>query len=133
MMKRIIDSVKKNCNVHLRPSKVCDGVGVIALVDSKKGTKLFADIKPDTDFILFDEASGLPNEVITYLKSMCNNGFNGIYLSRTVSSINLSYYVNHSDDFNVEHYIFVDCYVTTRDIKKGEEILCKYNESEIDW
>ena len=133
MMKRIIDSVKKNCNVHLRPSKVCDGVGVFALVDIEKGIKLFADIKPDTDFILFDEASGLPNEVITYLKSMCNNGFNGIYLSRTVSAINLSYYVNHSDDFNVEHYIVVDSYVTTRDVKKGEEILCKYNESEIDW
>ena len=133
MMKRIIDSVKKNCNVHLRPSKVCDGVGVFALVDIKKGTKLFADIKPDTDFILFDETLGLPEEVITYLKSMCNNGLNGIYLSRTVSSINLSYYVNHSDDFNVVHDLDIDIYVTTRNIKKGEEILCKYNESEIDW
>jgi SET domain-containing protein len=133
MMKRIIDSVKKNCNVHLRPSTVCDGVGVFALVDIKKGTKLFADIKPDTDFILFDETLGLPEEVITYLKSMCNNGLNGIYLSRTVSSINLSYYVNHSDDFNVVHDLDIDIYVTTRNIKKGEEILCKYNESEIDW
>ena len=37
----IYKSIEKYCNVHLKPSKVCDGVGVFALVDIKKGTVLF--------------------------------------------------------------------------------------------
>jgi len=126
-------SIEKYCNVHLKPSKVCDGVGVFALVDIKKGTVLFGDINPDVDYISFDELADMPTEVINYLKSICNNGDKGVYLSRTISAINVSYYVNHSLDFNVSHDLSSDRYITTRDIAKGEEILCLYNENEIDW
>ena len=112
---------------------VCDGVGVFALVDIKKGTVLFGDINPDVDYISFDELADIPREVINYLKSICNNDKKGVYLSRTISAINVSYYVNHSLDFNVSHDLSIDRYITTRDILKGEEILCLYHYNEIDW
>ena len=132
-MKKIIDSIKYNCNVRLKPSKVCDGVGVFALIDIPADTILFNDIDPDMNFITWDEIGDIKDEVKVYLKSMCNSNESGLFLSRTVSAINVSYYVNHSDNYNVYHDIELDRYVTTKDIKAGEEILCKYIFSEIDF
>ena len=60
-------------------------------------------------------------------------GYGAHTLCRTVSAINVSYYVNHSDNYNVYHDIELDRYVTVKDIKAGEEILCKYIFSEIDF
>lgn len=130
---KIINSIRNNCNVYLKPSTVCDGVGVFALIDIPKGTELFTDIKPDKDFISWDEIGEIPNEVKKYLSYICLYDSKGIYLSRTTSAINISYYVNHSENFNVLHISEKDKYITTTDIKKGEEILCLYTEDEIDW
>jgi hypothetical protein len=132
-MRKIIDSIKYNCNVRLKPSTVCDGVGVFALIDIPADTVLFNDIDPDMNFITWDEIGDIKDEVKTYLKSMCNSNESGLFLSRTVSAINISYYVNHSDDFNVHHDLTLDRYITTKDIKSGDEILCKYIFSEIDF
>lgn len=131
--KKVIKSIRNNCNVYLKPSKVCDGVGVFALIDIPKGTILFEDTKEDTDFLSWDEIGTIPIEVKKYLSNICIYDPNGIYLSRSVSSINVSYYVNHSDDFNVYHDLKKDTYTTSKDIKKGEEILCLYTPEEIDW
>ena len=130
---KVIKSIRNNCNVCLKPSKVCDGVCVFALIDIPKGTILFEDTKPDTDFISWEEIGDIPIEVKNYLSNICIYDPNGIYLSRSVSSINVSYYVNHSDDFNVYHDLKKDTYTTSKDIKKGEEILCLYTPEEIDW
>ena len=132
-MKKIIDSIRKNCNVQLKPSTVCDGVGVFALVDIEADTILFADIEPDNIFITWDKIGDIAPEVKAYLKRICNSNDEVLFLSRTVSAINVSYYVNHSDNYNVYHDIELDRYVTIKDIKAGEEILCKYIFSEIDF
>lgn len=131
--KKIIKSIRNNCNVCLKPSKVCDGVGVFALIDIPKGTILFEDTKPDNEFISWEEIGDIPIEVKNYLSNICLYAQNGIYLSRNVSSINLSYYVNHSEDYNVIHDLNIDEYITSKYIKKGEEILCLYTKDEIDW
>ena len=132
-MRKIIDSIKYNCNVRLKPSTVCDGVGVFALIDIPADTILFNDIDPDMNFITWDEIEDIKDEVKVYLKSMCNSNESGLFLSRTVSAINISYYVNHSDNFNVHHDLTLDRYITIKDIKSGDEILCKYIFSEIDF
>lgn len=132
-MKKIIDSIRNNCNVCLKPSTVCDGVGAFALVDIEADTVLFADIEPDNIFITWDKIGDITPEVKAYLQRMCNSNDEVIFLSRTVSAINVSYYVNHSDNYNVYHDIELDRYVTVKDIKAGEEILCKYIFSEIDF
>lgn len=133
MRKHILESIKYECFVHLKPSLVCDGVGVFALRPIKQGTVLFADVVPDRDFTTWDSLVGTDPKVISYLKKMCNISENGIYLSQTVNNINLSYYVNHSNQPNVFHNREVDRFITIKDIFEGEEILCKYESDEIDW
>lgn len=133
MRKHILDSIKEECYVRLKPSKVCDGVGVFALRRIPKGTVLFADVIPDKDFVRWDQLQDVPLEVISYLSSLCNTSDEGLYLSQTVNNINLSYYVNHSLEPNVWHDKEIDRYFTMCDIEEGEEILCTYDPDERDW
>ncbi len=130
MRKQIINSILNNCNVRLQPSTVCDGVGVFAITPIPAGTTLFKDVIPDTEHIEFAEITNVPKEVLSYLISMCNFDEKGIYLSRTVNNINISYFVNHSETPNVEHNSILDEFRTIRNIDAGEEILCIYYESE---
>jgi hypothetical protein len=130
MRTQIINSILNNCNVRLQPSAVCDGVGVFAITDIPIGTTLFRDVHSDTEYIEFDEISNIPEVVLNYLISMCNSDETGIYLSRTVNNINITYFVNHSDTPNVEHDLIHDEYRVIRRIAAGEEILCVYNEKE---
>lgn len=132
-MKKIINSIRYSCNVCLKPSRVCDGIGVFALTDIDANTILFDDIEPDNTFITWKEIGDIDPEVKAYLKRMCNSNDEGLFLNRTVSAINISYYVNHSDNYNVHHDLNLDRYVTTKDIKAGDEILCKYLFSEINF
>lgn len=130
---KIIQSIRNNCNVCLKPSTVCSGVGVFALIDIPEGTILFDDLKPDKEYISWEDIGDIPTEIKKYLSNICLFAPEGLLLSRTVSSINISYYVNHSENYNVFHILKKDKYITIRDIKQGEEILCLYTEDEIDW
>ena len=129
----IIESIKKDSYIKLKPSNVCDGVGVFAIRFIPSGTTLFSDVNSDTQFISWDELNDVDINVIFYLKGICNSTDTGIYLSRTVNNINLSYYLNHSYFANVEHNLKTDTFITLRDIYKGEELLCTYQHQEIDW
>lgn len=133
MRKHILDSIKNESYVHLKPSKVCNGVGVFALRLIPKDTVLFADVIPDKDFARWDQLDDIPTEVVAYLNSMCNTSKEGLYLSQTVNNINVSYYVNHSTYPNVFHKKDTDRYITLRDVQEGEEILCTYDSEEIEW
>lgn len=128
MKNKIIDSILNNCNVGLKPSSVCNGVGVFAIKPIKIGDILFKDVNPDSTYIKFTEISDINDDVLNYLKSMCNTNENGIFLSRTVNNINISYFVNHSDNPNVEHDLELDRFKAIRDINIGEELLCIYTE-----
>lgn len=130
MRKQIINSILNNCNVRLQQSTVCNGVGVFAITPIPAGTTLFKDVIPDTEYIEFAELSNISETVISYLVSMCNSDESGIYLSRTVNNINISYFVNHSENPNVEHDLNHDEYRAIRNINVGEEILCVYCENE---
>jgi SET domain-containing protein len=130
MKKKIINSILKNCNVRLKPSTICDGVGVFCIKPIKMGEVLFTDVKPDTIYIKFTELVGIDDTILNYLKSMCNSDNDGIYLSRTINNINITYFINHSNNPNVEHDLTMDVYKAIRDINVGEEILCTYNEQE---
>jgi SET domain-containing protein len=133
MRKHILDSIKQECYVRLKPSKVCNEVGVFALRRIPRGTVLFADVIPDKDFVRWDQLDDVPTEIVSYLSSMCNTTEEGLFLSQTVNNINISFYVNHSLEPNVWHDREIDRYFTLRDIEEGEEILCTYDPEEIDW
>lgn len=133
MKKHILDSVKQECYVRLRPSKVCDGVGVFAIKPIPKGTVLFSDCIPDKDFVRWDQLSDVSTEVIGYLKSICKTNDEGLYLSQTVNNINLSYYINHSLMPNTFYDLTLNRYISLLHINVGEEILYKYPEERINW
>lgn len=118
---------------YLKPSTVCDGVGVFAMKFIPKNTRLFAGVKSDTKFIKWDDVSYLSKDSLNYLNSLCNSNKEGFFLSRHPDEICTAYYVNHSENFNVFHDLSLDKYVTSRDIEVGEELLCKYTKDEIDW
>jgi SET domain-containing protein len=133
MRKHILDSIKNESYVRLKPSKVCDGVGVFALRPIPKGTVLFADVIPDKDFVRWNQLDDVDTIVTGYLSSMCRTTSEGLFLSQTVNNINLSYYVNHSDKPNVAYDNTLDRYATLADIEEDQEILCKYNLEDKDW
>lgn len=128
--KEIIDNISKNTKLRLKPSKVCDGVGLFSIVEIKKDEIIFDDVTADDVYIWWDEIPDLRDEVKNYLNSMCNSDKNGLYLSRTPNNINLAYFVNHSDNPNVFHDLELDRFIAIKDIGVDEEIVCVYNENE---
>lgn len=127
----IIQNILHNTNLRLKPSKVCDGVGLFTILPIKKGEVLMKDVTADTTFISWAELPGLHEDVKSYLNTMCNSTAHGIFLSRTPNNINLSYFVNHSKSPNVTHDLNLDEFVAIQDIKSGEEIVCMYTQEEM--
>lgn len=125
-------NLKNNSNLYLAPSKVCDGVGVFALIPIKNNFKLFADVKSHKYHILYEELS-LDERVIKKLKSLCHFDNKGIFLPSSLNNFDFSYFVNHSLNANVIHNFEEDAYYTIRDIDMDEEILCNYPNDEMDW
>jgi len=128
--KEIIDNISKNTKLRLKPSKVCDGVGLFSIMEIKEGEAILDDVTADDIYIRWDEITGLREEVKNYLNSMCNSDTDGLYLSRTPNNINLAYFVNHSDNPNVFHNLELDRFIAIKDIGVDEEIVCVYNEDE---
>lgn len=126
----IINNISKNTKLRLKPSKVCDGVGLFSIMEIKKGEVILDDVTADDVYIWWDEIPDLHEEVKNYLNSMCNSDRDGLYLSRTPNNINLAYFVNHSDNPNVFHDLELDRFIAIKDIGVDEEIVCVYNEDE---
>jgi len=126
----IINNISKNTKLRLKPSKVCDGVGLFSIMEIKEGEVILDDVTTDDVYIWWDEIPDLHEEVKNYLNSMCNSDRDGFYLSRTPNNINLAYFVNHSDNPNVFHDLELDRFIAIKDIGVDEEIVCVYNEDE---
>jgi SET domain-containing protein len=133
MKKHVLDSLETESWVYLKPSTVCDGVGVFALRDIPDNTYLFYDMAPDVDFFRWDMVSHLHPNVITQLKNLCMHNEDGFYLSRTYNNMSFSHYVNHSDTPNAIYLPEIKRWKTSKAISTGEEILTKYNSHNIDW
>jgi hypothetical protein len=129
----IIHNILNNTKLKLKPSKVCDGVGVFSICKIKKDEKLFSDVNSDTMYISWDDLKGIPKYTESYLRTIANVADGGIYLSRTPNNINLAYYVNHSNNPNVYHNLDTDEFHAICDIDEDVELLCTYSDLEIDW
>ena len=123
--------------VKLKPSKI-DGVGVFAIRDIPKNTFLFETWKGDSGYypIKEEKLKELPKDLYTHIKDIflyspdfpndtdtyiqLTNGCHWIYTTPY-------YFVNSDiDNFNIDKNTFE----TTRDIKRGEEILSNYGRYE---
>ena len=67
--KEIIDNISKNTKLRLKPSKVCDGVGLFSIVEIKKDEIIFDDVTADDVYIWWDEIPDLRDEVKNYLRT----------------------------------------------------------------
>ena len=114
---------------YLAPSKVCGGVGVFALVDIPKGTKLFEpseEIKVSWDSI--------PKDRHDRIKSITLNDDDGFWIDCDLNKIYGAYYVNNTDENENVRYNYEDrSWYAVRDILKDEELLNTYEKEEINW
>lgn len=116
---------------YLAPSKVCDGVGVFALVNIPKGTQIFKSSK--TIKISWDS---IPKDRCERIKSITLNDQEGFWIDCDLNKIYGAYYVNHTkenENENVKYNYENGSWYTIRDILKDEELLNTYKPEEIDW
>jgi len=133
----LINNLKNETFCKIGVSEI-SGVGVIAIKDIPKGIEIFKCCN--------DDGADLPVEINTSdLKEVDENVIkhakNFLVLSgpstypfpcKGLNSINIIFYLNHSDRPNTEFSLAGDLddfvsFVTSRDIRKGEELTQDYN------
>ena len=115
--------------VDLRPSTVCDGVGVFSIRDIPRGTEIFKHCPRDTYY----SWSRVDNpEVQRLIERICYCDEEGFYAAGHLSTLGMAYYVNHSDAPNIELRDDGGYYALQR-IGSDEELLMRYNPNEKDW
>jgi hypothetical protein len=123
----------QNINEHyveLKPSTVCDGVGVFAIKDIAIDTDIFYNSRKDKFYkwnVITD------TEVKKLIERLCHATEHGFYISDHPVNLGMSYYVNHHDLPNVEYNEHLDTYIAIKNISKGQELLTNYPKREQDW
>ena len=103
------------------------GVGLFALGDIPKGTKILQDrIRPTGRFYTKEELKDLnPKFVRTMQDYWCLGNDGKTFIPDNPHIISPVNFINHSDEPNVEYK--GDYFLVVRDIKDGEEILENYH------
>ena len=118
-----------NLYTYLAPSQVCKGIGVFALVRIPSSTTIW-EVKEEQ--IRKYKWDTIPNEIESYVERMTFCDEEGFWLDCDLDRLYPAYYVNHSENANVELGELGE-YITTRDIEKDEEILFNYPPEDKDW
>ena len=118
-----------NLYTYLAPSKVCQGVGVFALVKIPENTTIW---KVEEEQIRKYKWDTIPNEIESYVERMTFCDEEGFWLDCELDRLYPAYYVNHSENANVRLGELGE-YITTQQIEKDEEILFNYPPEDKDW
>lgn len=134
----LIKNLKSNTFCRLAASQA-HGVGVFAIKDIPRRTEMFelcnTPLDPESLVDLTEEdLKDMDEDVVRYVKDFFVKNDDVYTLpERGMNSINVGFYLNHSDQPNIIHKIyFVDGVaqllvpVSFRDIKKGEELTENY-------
>jgi len=127
---QILDQLRND--IYCRLATTEHGIGVVAIRDIPANIDPFKGSMPScTEFIeLSEEEVGELNlEVARLVVDMCPKQ-NGMYCvpNTGIQSIDVSYYLNCSPtDFNMREENDGEIFISTRMIKKGEELLIDYN------
>lgn len=116
-----------HCGVRVRlgVSKI-HGIGVIAIKDIKKGTRIFPSDDEDLVWIEKKKMARLPKEIKKLYQDFCVFKGNMCGCPRNFNGITVAWYLNNSKQPNVvcdENYDFF----AGRNIKKGEELTVDYD------
>ena len=113
---------------YLAPSKLCDGVGVFALMDIPQDTLIF---EPGWQVQVYD--SEMPDEVRKYLSKMTYNNEKGYWIDDSLRNLGQQYYINHSHKPNVAYERGSGRLYAISDIIKDTELTDYYFPGERDW
>ena len=116
-----INFINTAVKVKLAPSKI-HGVGVFAIKDIPKGTKLFANTIPKVFNIPYGSFNKIFPEIRELILERWPNIVNGSAFAWP--DTNIQAYMNHSEDYNYDGVIDI----TVKDVKKGEEITEDYKD-----
>ena len=130
--KDIIKDLEKNIYCRIQPSKI-QGVGVFAIIDIPKGKNPFVTYT-DVETIGIPKDEIMKNKKIPKpIKEMVNAFYviqdGKIYCdARSLNEINITYFLNHSDNpnLNVKEIGGESVFTAKRKIKKGEELTSDY-------
>ncbi len=101
------------------------GVGVFAIRDIKKGTRIFYGDSEKLVWLEKRKIEKLPEEIRKFYKDFCVFRGDLCGCPKNFNNLTVSWYLNHSKDPNVvcdQNYDFF----ALRDIKKGEELTVDY-------
>ncbi len=124
------NSIINEVYTELKPSTVCDGVGVFAIREIAPGTDVFFNSRKD-NFYSWDSVTD--KDVKELISRLCHVNDEGFYISDHPVNIGMSYYVNHHSDPNVFFDKQKDTYFSIKTIAKGQELLVSYPQDEQDW
>ena len=133
MKKKLLDHLLHDVYCRLAPSTV-HGIGVIAIKDIPKGVNPFTNLSTQPDKIITltsDDIKNVDPGVKKILKDFFGTNKSDTYdvLYYGPNDLNISYYLNHSLEPNLdlisgksEYYEFM----SNRVIEKGEELFINY-------
>jgi len=126
--KNLIIENLKNTYCRLKPSKT-QGVGVFAIKDIPKQTDPFPTIRKQK-WIKFNysELKNLGKEILSLIESFFVVHKNGdVHISEAgLNGMDISYFLNNSEKPNMKTTDDGENFITTRKIKKGEELTVAY-------
>ena len=137
MKTKLLNHLKNDIYCRIGVSKT-HGVGVIAIKDIKKGTNPFKNLSKEKEQVIElndDDLKSVDIEVKKIVKDFFGaNKESYDVLYSGPNYINISYYLNHSDEPNLDvvessNSEYLD-FRTNRNIKKGEELFINYNDYE---
>ncbi len=122
-IQEVVDFLNSTVKVKLAPSKI-HGVGVFALVDIPKNTKLFADRAPQP----YKISEGNISKLFTHIREHLIERWPSITKGKgfVYPDYFIQGFMNHSEDPNYDNKLDI----TTRDIVAGEEITEDYRNCE---
>jgi SET domain-containing protein len=133
---RLLASLRKDVYCRVMPSPL-SGVGVFAIRDIPKDTDPFKNTtgrcpKYDIVELVDEDVKTLHPEVRKMLKDFCKNDkvYDVPYLG--LNSLDITFYMNHSNQPNMQLVEEEGCeyitFRTKRTIKQGEELLLDYRQ-----
>jgi len=126
---KILEELNVHHYVMLKPSRVA-GVGVFAIRDIPKGCRDLFSHDPG-DWICLDkiEVEAMPEYSKLLIENYCLFDKEQYYVpAHGFKTMDLSLYLNHSDQPNLKSVDEGTYFETIRDIKEGEELFLDYGE-----
>lgn len=124
----------ENTYCRLKPSPI-HGVGVFAVRNIPDRINPFAGVKNQKWYRLNNsELESLEKEVLNMIGDFFVESNNCVWVSEYgLNGMDMSAYVNHSDNPNLETIDDGITFITSREVKKGEELTIDYKTYDANW